>query len=272
MSNYLRMQNPKTGSVQDIPAACVNDHKARGWVECSVPDRRAELSGSVIGRHAGRSALVIASGPSASSVPVERLRAWADREKLVTWATNDVFRMCGGKPFPRADYLLILDDNFWYAHAAALHGYLRENPSCLPVLHFDPGDEAVTYQRIAISMDETPDKRPAYQPGAYFHGNSSGIAAVQMAMHTGCKTVYLLGHDCKVIGGKTHGAGVRSGEELNNNYKQGSGMIPGYRLLAEHGRAQGVTILNLSSESAVDCFPRITFDDIERRKSRRAKV
>lgn len=268
MPDYARMKSP-TGSVQDIPTAYIRDRQAMGWVVCPEADPRPFLHGSTVNRHLGRDALVIASGPSAGSVPVDRLRAWADAAGLVTWVTNNAHSICGGSPFPRADYLAILDDNFWFTRREKLAAYLHANPLCVPVLGFDPGDCALSYQRVVVDMNRTPNTAPAYVPNEYFHGNSTGIVACQMALHCGCRSIWLLGHDCKTIGGKTHGDGVRCAEELSNGYKQGRDMLAGYATLAAHAAALGVRITNLSRDSAVECFPRATFEDVESRTSRR---
>lgn len=269
MSNYRRMRSP-TGAVQDIPLGFVEDRKGKGWTICPEPDLRPELSRTAVGRHAGRGALVLGAGPSMSMVDPLRLRSWSRAKNLVVWGVNDVYQCCGGAPFPGADYLLILDDNFWHTRRDAIRQYLVDSlrwrgdgTTTTLVLHFDPCDEAVGYQRIAVNMDATPDRAGPYQAGKFFNGHSSGIAAVQMAMHCGCSPIYLLGHDCQVAGGKTHGAGVRSGEELAAGYKQGRDMVPGYGVLAKHAGELGTRIVNLSPVSALECFERRSLDEVE---------
>jgi hypothetical protein len=254
--SYKRMLAPPDHARRvDVPDWLVPQKLKEGWVEDPHPDDRPVLHRSTPGRHNDRCAFVLASGPSAGMYPVEQIREFTDRKKCVTWATNNIFNVCNGRAFQRADYLLILDESFFNQHQVPLLQYLRDNPKCLPVLHFEPMMN-IRYHRIVVNPHATPDREPAYECNKYFHGNSSGCAAVQMAMHTGCKTIYLLGHDLTTANGRTHGHGVRSKHEYNGKYPQGRVMMAGYNVLAKHAKELGVRIINLSPVSEIECFDR----------------
>lgn len=235
----------------DVPLDLVEENLRRGFRIDPMPDDRAEIANALAGSLVGRSALCMASGPSMVAWPYEDLSALASL--CTCWATNNAYEACGGLPVPRCHYLTILDSDFWDRNRAAIRKFEGET-GCLPCLCFQPS-EAIRYMQLAIPFSKTPESGPPYQPGHYWHGNSSGVAAVQMALHARPRRVFLLGHDCTVAGGRTHGSGVRSSDELRQKYPQGRNMLAGYSLLAKHAAQLGVEIYNLSPWSAVKDFP-----------------
>lgn len=241
----------------DVLPEYVKDRVAEGFRLDPFPDDRGFLTANSPGRHKGRAALCMASGPSAGMIPLADIQELREESHCITWATNDVWKCCGGHPLPGADYLVILDDHFWSGYREQIGKYMMNHaPSCLPVLCHDP-DEQLRFQRIAIDTGNTA-RGQAYSAGAFFHGHSSGNAAVQMAMHCSCNPIYLIGHDLCAHDGKTHGAGVRDRHELAGNYPQGEMMMAGYKLLAEHAAAQKTRIVNLSPVSRIECFEKST--------------
>lgn len=250
--NYERLQAPD-GRLVDVPMWKVKDCLAAGWRMPVIADSRPALHSTTVDRHKGKPALIVATGPSSSLVRAYELRGACNRIGAVTWSCNDVWRVCGGEAFPSVTYHVVLDDVYWHVHREQIGAYMRNYPGTLPVLAFEL-HEPVAYQRIGIDMFNLPKPGTPYQPNAYFHGNSSGCAALQMALHCGCDPIYLIGHDLTATPKQTHGFGVRSGEELNNGYPQGKMMVDGYNLAAEHARSLGRTIVNLSPISKLTCF------------------
>lgn len=266
MSNYLRMI-AKDGRKVDVPLRLVPMKEREGFrpdTECE--DRRPKHTTEMVGRHKGQAAIVIASGPSTGAVPyrslMEFIRAGGNvpggltKGPLRVWATNDVFKCCNGLPIA-ADYVVILDSHFWTRWLRELLEYFQQFPNALPVLGFSI-NQSIDYQQIGINLGRpaTKTETPEYIPGRFFHGNSSGVAAIQMAMFAGCDPIYLLGHDCGAIYGKTHGSGIRTPEELRKDYPQGKMMLDGYRAVALHAERLGVRIINLSPESRIPDFPK----------------
>lgn len=249
----------------DIPLYAVKDRLEMGWKVSSAIDERPVLHNTTPGRHKGRAALVLATGPSASMVNADAIFDLVKKRKCVTWVVNDPDRVLKGDPFPGADYLLVLDEQYWSDRRAAIGKYLMANPFCLPVLNFDPPERLFRYQKISIDVATEAGGAGEYVANHYFYGKSSGIAAIQMAMHAGCTLIYLLGHDCIAHQGRSHSYGVRRPEEANatkespNGYPQGQrDMIASYAVLAKHAEQIGVRIVNLSPISALDCFERRT--------------
>lgn len=253
--SYRRLLAPDGVRRVDVPLSMVERKLAEGFAIDPNPDSRPELEASTNGRHKGRPAIVVAGGPSAKLVDREVLLRFCAEQRCVRWAVNDAWKVCGGRSFP-ADYLVILDDFFWAEFRRPIGAYLMENPGCLPVTCFDI-DEALRYQRLAIGRSLDPKDGHPYDPGGpYFHGQSSGIAAIQMAMRCGCGPIYLLGHDLCAHKGASHGFGSRGGGGPVESYPQGDLMRPGYTLLAKHAAGLGVRIVNLSPVSTINDFER----------------
>jgi hypothetical protein len=264
--SYKRMLAPPYHRRRvDVPDEMVKDKLADGYILDPAPDRRPMLHGSTVDRHKGRAAFIAASGPSMSVHALQEIVGFIQEQRCVVWGTNDVWRMAGGAAMP-CDYVMVLDDSFWYDKREKLAEYFVAHPHALPCLAFDP-PEILDYQKIPIAMDREPHTNPPYEPNAYFNGYSSGIAAVNMALHCGCDPVYLLGHDCGTALGKTHGAGVRSQAELAAGYPQGLQMIAGYATLARHAREIGRKIVNLSALSKLECFEKQSLGDSEWRRA-----
>ena len=255
-SDYTRMIHPNGRVRVDVTQHAVKERLSEGWTIDPFPDDREELQTKLIEHHKSQPAIVCASGPSMHRYG-PHLAELIPRSDYVTWGTNCVFNVARGEPLP-CDYLMILDDALWEQNHKQFMAYLKAHPYTLPCLAFTP-HESIRYHHVGINMHATPDQQPAYRPGSYFHGSSSGVAAIQMAMHCGCNPIYLVGHDCGVIDGNTHGHGVRSGHELKDDYPQGLTMLAGYGVVAAHAKRIGIEVYNLSPNSRLTCFEKRDF-------------
>lgn len=252
--NYERLIAPD-GRRVDVVKTLVAERLLDGYIRDPRPDDRPDLSASLPGKHQGRVALIAATGPSLSSVPLHTLEALVARENAVVWGVNDVWRSHREGALG-CDYYVVLDERYLTTHAEPVLAYLGKFPKCLPCFAFTP-DLDLRYYELRIDMHKTPETDPEYVRSHYWHGLSSGVAAVQMAMHAGCSTIYLIGHDCRAAGPKTHAFGRRSVDEAKGNYPQGSRMLDAYAVLSRHAKALGIDVFNLSAISAIDSFPRL---------------
>lgn len=225
----------------DVPEDQVRACLSRGYILDPFPDTRGELHAALPGKHRGRTAIVFGSGPSMRLYPRSTIIGLSDKLNAVRWAVNDAWRVLDGRDCP-ADYLVILDDHYYRDRRDNVRAYLARYRNCLPAFAFDL-NEPVAYLRLHINIGDTPDTSPPYSCNEYFHGNSSGITAIQMAMHAGCNPIYLLGHDCAPApDGTTHGFGNRD----KGKYPQGLTMLDGYKTIHEHASRLGVRVVNLS--------------------------
>lgn len=241
----------------DVPDWSVSDRLADGFKLDDFPDVREELHNAMPGRHKTRPALVLGCGPSCGIVPLGDVLRLVSKTNAVVFATNEVYRLFGGEAYPRADYLVCLDEPLWTDRRAAIGRYLLANPFCVPCLAFDPAED-LRYQQTKIDMGCGPQDAGSYKLGHYFFGSSSGIAAIQLAFHSGCREVFLLGHDLCAVDGASHGWGKRRDEEVNDNYPQGRQMHAGYKVLSQHATELGARVVNLSPVSKIDCFEKST--------------
>lgn len=229
-----------------------------GWKPDPYPDKRGSLYGAMPGLHKGRPALVIASGPSSGLVDPDAVRRLLDETNPVVFATNDADRSMGGKPVPRLDYLMIIDGHLWDDRYHQLRALLAANPGSLLIAGFECQEDVdYIYTPTGINLDpnQLGPSNIDYVIGQLFHGFSSGVAAIQIAMWMGCGPIYLLGHDLQCVGGKTHGFGVREAGEVSKNYPQRTQMFAGYETIAYHATKIGVEVVNLSPCSALTYFP-----------------
>lgn len=242
----------------DIPEELLLEKQRAGWKIDPRPDTRGSLFASMPGLHKGRGAIVIASGPSAGIVPRDAVQRLVAQENLVVFGVNDADRSMGGQPVPNLNYLVVIDDGLWNDRCPKLLELLRNNPGSIPITHFEIQEE-IDYIHAPIGIHYDPNmlgpRNIEYVVGRLFHGFSSGVAAVQIAMWMGCNPIYLLGHDLQCAHGKTHGFGVREAGERSRNYPQSAQMFAGYETLAYHAERTGTSIINLSPCSALKYFP-----------------
>ena len=253
-----RIVSPDGTRKADVPGEILKEKLRDGWKIDPFPDDRPELYNTMPGKHKGRAAIVIASGPSSGLVDRDEVIEMIRRENLVVFGVNDADRSMGGLPVPMLDYLVIIDDHLWDDRFPKLKALLDENKDALPVVAFTISED-VRYIYAPIAIGEDPNtKGPAnieYVVGRLFHGYSSGVMAIQIAMWMGCTKIYLLGHDLQVAAGRTHGFGVREAGEKSRNYPQRDKMFAGYETIAYHAAKIGVEIINLSPCSAIKFFP-----------------
>lgn len=236
-----------------IPNSLFHDKLKQGWRVDPDQEDHYDNHRTTPGRHEGSRAFVAASGPSMGLFPRERILAYA--EGMVKWATNNAWEVCRGAAFP-AEYLVIMDEHFFLRHEEKVLAYLAEYDATL-VTSFNVS-RLRKWQKVPVPMTAFAKDRPPYRVNEYFHGKSSGVVAIQMALHAGCSEIHLLGHDCTTAHGMTHGNGVRHQHELVRGYPQGKQMVAGYELVAEHARQLGVRTVSLSPVSTLQCFEKET--------------
>lgn len=112
----------------------------------------------------------------------------------------------------------------------------------------------------------------------FYTGKLSGIFSISLAIALGVKEIFLLGMDCKAIDGRTHfyqgdsGAGdikvgpKRStgvGFEVNGKYKTSVYDNPNVDENYIPFLKEDVKIYNVSPESKITVFPKITYEEFE---------
>lgn len=99
--------------------------------------------------------------------------------------------------------------------------------------------------------------------GGLGHGNNSGYAALNLAAVLGASPIYLLGFDMKHEGfgmeRKTHWHnGHPSFQEASTVAK----FIPYFTMMARRASERGIKVINLSPDSALECFPKKRWQEV----------
>jgi hypothetical protein len=193
--------------------------------------------------YTGETVFVVATGPSLSDAPLEKLR-----EKRVI-AVNDAYKL-----LPFADVLYACDTKWWTTHHGA--------PSF-------PGAKWSTHERGCNDKTEIAKRYnlqllPGHsgdvirKDGTISYGGNSGFQAVGLAVHFNATRIILVGFDMRTASdGRRHYFGAHP-KPLRN-----SGSFPSWIRAFETAAKSlpaGVEILNATPNSALKCFKKCDID------------
>lgn len=181
----------------------------------------------------GRTAAILASGPSMSQAVADQVRAAA----IPAIAVNDTYRLA-----PWADMLYAADEAWWAVHPTALDfAGLKVSVGTFNGVH------RLRHTGVA-GFD--PD------PACVRTGSNSGYQAVHIAVQAGAARILLCGFDMR---GEhwfgRHPAGLANSNEalfakFRKHFAELAPLLPGL----------GVEIVNCTPGSALACFPTSTLD------------
>ena len=185
---------------------------------------------------------LVASGPSLRSVDVSALKPFP------TIAVNLTFKLC-----PWAPVMYWTDFRFWTWYRAEIDEFKGSIFSACPQ-DVRMGERGV---RLKLSGSEglDPDARKLR------HGNNSGYAAINLALHFGAKRIVLVGYDMKQgDDGELHWHQDHPSKTKPHVF---ASMIANYKTLPRSLRDHfpHTIIVNATEGSALDMFPRATLGD-----------
>lgn len=92
------------------------------------------------------------------------------------------------------------------------------------------------------------------------HGNNSGYAAINLAIHLGAKKIILLGYDMSNNGAQSH---FHDGYKVNATSAKiyTTHFLPGFSVLKESIKGMNIKILNACPTSKLKVFPIITIEE-----------
>jgi len=97
-------------------------------------------------------------------------------------------------------------------------------------------------------------------PDTLAHGNNSGYAAINLAIHLGAKRIVLLGYDMGNDGKASHfHDGYPTNATGENIYK--SQFLPGFEILKSELRGKDIQIFNACPTSKLNAFKKITIEE-----------
>jgi hypothetical protein len=198
------------------------------------------------GAWVGQPCFVIAGGPSLIDFDFERLRG-----KGHIIAINRAFEYA-----PWADILFFMDNKFYrmchegerYLKWQAFKGYKvfldlmgRKYEDCYHVRSLG---------RVGLSH--------AISKGLY-HGNNSGVGALNLALVLKARPVYLLGYDCRFEENRSH---FHSGYGPRANESTVKGFVRDFERMAKFMREERTSIVNLNPRSGLKIFRFGNIDEV----------
>ncbi len=159
----------------------------------------------------------------------------ANKAKII--AVNNAYKLA-----PYADLLYASDSKWWIWHEGAtdFRGWrlTREREAALEY----EIDWIESFNKSGLSQE--PDK--------IHNGYNSGYQAVNVAYLLGCRDVYLLGYDMQKTNNKTH----YFGDHPDGRTPPFKKFIEAFTELSKMLPEYGLTITNVTRETALECFPR----------------
>ncbi len=203
-----------------------------------------KISNPVPRTWAGGCAVLIAGGPSLTDEQCQCVEEYHQQSKCYVLGVNDAYR----HGFITIDALYAADTKWWKLHAAKV----RESTEA--PLFTQCIKAAAEYELWHIPGAKKPTRPGLCMDPAHIHfGDNSGYQAINLAYHLGVKNIVLLGYDFNSPGAHWFGE-HEGGINVKSNF---AAWVPKMRPLADDLDAVGVRVMNCSTNSALDCFPKM---------------
>lgn len=187
------------------------------------------------GRWTGKTAFVLASGPSLNAADVDLVQAYAQTYECPVLVTNTTFKLA-----PWADVLFFHDKKWWQVHGEEVR---RD------------------FHGQCVTMASEVHERVTSLRGTGFNAyRNSGGGAISLAMAGGAARIILLGLD-----GKYATDGRRHWHVQHPSLGDAVSLprfVMYFPTLAKEASGRGVEILNASRDTALTCFPRVSLEDV----------
>ena len=176
----------------------------------------------------------IGGGPSLTQEDVEAVRGRVD----AVIAINDAYRLA-----PWADVLYACDERWWTWHKGV---------KSFAGLKYSLQKSSLKWRGVQVLQNTGPIGLER-KPNGLKTGKNSGYQAMNLAFHLGAKRILLLGYDMQVAIGKSHWFGSHPGggpppvQSFRGMFRQIVGPL----------EKEGVSVVNCSRETALDCFTRL---------------
>jgi hypothetical protein len=199
----------------------------------------------------GRSVVVVGGGPSLELIDLEPLRG-----KYTVVGINNAYQKA-----PWCEYLFFADDRWAGWHEQYLHDYkgvlITSHGKDLPA-SLRSRVRRVRHDKTPRFMYTSPD---VINPDLNtISGADSGAQAIDLAIHMGAIRVILLGFDMRFKKGRAHWHPDHPIKTVDTLYARR--YLPQHIKIKEAANDRGIAILNATEGSAIDCYPRVTFDEL----------
>lgn len=189
---------------------------------------------------------IIGGGPSLRDFDFERLRG---RGRVI--AINRAFEYV-----PWADVLFFMDNKFYKL--------CHDGPRYEAWLKF--GGHKVFLDLMGRKYDDCYHVRSLGRVGlsksiaqGLYHGNNSGVGALNLALVLKARPIYLMGYDMRHIGGHSH---FHSGYGPGAREQTVRGFVRDFERMAKFMHDERKQIINLNPKSGLRIFPFSTVDEV----------
>lgn len=191
----------------------------------------------------GQTCVIVASGPSARTVPLELARGKA---KFIV--INHSWQLA-----PWADVLYAADYGWW-----------RESKGCPDFKGLKVAGEIRASREgwgvNFVTIAKGDSRLLLNEPGRIGYGHSSGFQALNLAVQFGVKKIVLVGYDMRLDNG-VHWHG-KHGPRMNNPTEKLAGIWrSALDRVSDEFKRLGVTVINVSEVSKLESYPKMKFED-----------
>lgn len=190
----------------------------------------------------GQTAVLVASGPSASDVPVEMARG---RARFI--AVNNSWRLA-----PWADILFACDVSWWrHARGAPEFVGLKLSTDQIAAREFED------VHKVGIKRGD--DRLELAEMGTVGWGGNSGFHALNLAVQFGAAKIILVGYDMTVSYGEHW-----HGRHPDGMHNPTPGNVARWRRAVDAAAKvipDGIRVFNCSPISALQNYPKVTFEE-----------
>lgn len=146
-------------------------------------------------------------------------------------------------------------DNSWYLkHRLALAKFPGLKVSCAPRFAKDGVAEGIKY----LAKDRNHRRGITSDIQKVGWNNNSGAAAISLARHFGVKRIMLLGFDMKRTGKQGHWHAPHNEKDALPFGRH----LKGFPFIASDARKMKIEILNVSPDSAIRSFKKVTLEEV----------
>lgn len=183
-----------------------------------------------------RTAVIIASGPSAGRENLEPLAGWP------VIAVNDCWRL-----YPDAAILYACDEQWW-------DRYHRDTENFTGQRWTQSREAAQKY--FLEYIEGRSGAGFSTTSGLILHNWNSGAQAMQLAWQFGARRLVLVGFDCGPMDGKVHWFGDHPRGLINESPWQM--FVTGFEQMAKDCKEAGIEVINTSLRSKLSAFEKMS--------------
>ena len=154
------------------------------------------------------------------------------------------------------------DGGFYFQNRKELLEFPNMLVSCNPALSNNKKAIGVKF----IRRDGRYRHGISFRKGSVSWNKNSGAAAINLAVHLGAKRIYLLGFDMKLGEGDLqwwhkHYKRAQNDKKTHPKKLPFQNHLEGFPVIARDARRHGIEIFNISRDSAITNFPKITVQE-----------